>query len=256
MHIESIGRGRDLVLIHGWAMHSGFFAPLSERLTPHFRVHLVDLPGHGASLERDLALELDDCAQRIAAAIPPAIWMGWSLGGLVALRAALDQPQQINGLVMIASSPRFVIDVDWPHAVAAEIFSQFSTDLSKDYRSTLDRFLALEVYGSDCARAELRELREHMFERGEPAIRVLKDGLQLLEHSDLRIELAALEVPNLWLAGARDRLIPWQAMQWAAEHSRQGRFERIAGGGHAPFIGHADVVARAIIEFADTLPTP
>lgn len=254
MNIETIGAGRDLVLIHGWAMHSGIFAPLTEILARNFRLHLVDLPGHGASPERDVALTLEDCVRRISIATPPAIWIGWSLGGLVALRAALDVPPQVHGLVMIASSPRFVIGADWPHAVAPKVFEQFGADLRCDYRGTLDRFLALEVHGSDCARDELRELRERLFERGEPAMRVLQDGLNLLEPSDLRAELAQLDMPSLWLAGARDRLIPWQAMQWAAEHSRDGHFEKIAGGGHAPFIGHADVVAQAIGAFAESLP--
>ncbi len=254
MNIEITGAGRDLVLIHGWAMHSGIFAPLTEILARNFRLHLVDLPGHGASPERDVALTLEDCVSRIAIATPPAIWIGWSLGGLVALRAALDVSPQVRGLVMIASSPRFVIGPDWPHAVAPEIFEQFGADLRTDYRGTLDRFLALEVHGSDCARDELRELRERLFERGEPALRVLRDGLNLLEPSDMRAELAQLDVPSLWLAGARDRLIPWQAMQWAAEHSRAARFEKIVGGGHAPFIGHADAVAHAISAFVDSLP--
>ncbi len=254
MNIETIGAGRDLVLIHGWAMHSGIFAPLTEILARNFRLHLVDLPGHGASPERDVALTLEDCVRRISIATPPAIWIGWSLGGLVTLRAALDVPPQVHGLVMIASSPRFVIGADWPHAVAPKVFEQFGADLRCDYRGTLDRFLALEVHGSDCARDELRELRERLFERGEPAMRVLQDGLNLLEPSDLRAELAQLDMPSLWLAGARDRLIPWQAMQWAAEHSRDGHFEKIAGGGHAPFIGHADVVAQAIGAFAESLP--
>jgi len=254
MNIETIGAGRDLVLIHGWAMHSGIFAPLTEILARNFRLHLVDLPGHGASPERDVALTLEDCVRRISIATPPAIWIGWSLGGLVALRAALDVPPQVHGLVMIASSPRFVIGADWPHAVAPKVFEQFGADLRCDYRGTLDRFLALEVHGSDCARDELRELRKRLFERGEPAMRVLQDGLNLLEPSDMRAELAQLDMPSLWLAGARDRLIPWQAMQWAAEHSRDGHFEKIAGGGHAPFIGHADVVAQAIGAFAESLP--
>ena len=49
MHIDTIGHGPDLVLIHGWAMHGGIFAPLVERLSPQFQLHIVDLPGHGHS---------------------------------------------------------------------------------------------------------------------------------------------------------------------------------------------------------------
>lgn len=49
MHIDVIGQGPALVLLHGWALHGGVFAPLVERLSPHFQLHLVDLPGHGFS---------------------------------------------------------------------------------------------------------------------------------------------------------------------------------------------------------------
>ncbi|RBE90559.1 pimeloyl-[acyl-carrier protein] methyl ester esterase, partial [Xanthomonas oryzae pv. oryzae] len=49
MHIDVIGHGPALVLLHGWALHGGVFAPLVERLAPHYQLHLVDLPGHGFS---------------------------------------------------------------------------------------------------------------------------------------------------------------------------------------------------------------
>ena len=44
-----MGRGPPLVLLHGWAMHSGLWAPLLPRLAERYRVHPVDLPGHGHS---------------------------------------------------------------------------------------------------------------------------------------------------------------------------------------------------------------
>ena len=106
MHIDTQGSGTDLVLVHGWAMHSGVFAPLVRELGPHFRLHLVDLPGHGFSRDDGASLDPGDCTRRIAKAVPRAIWLGWSLGGLVAMRAALDLPQQVRGLVLIAASPR------------------------------------------------------------------------------------------------------------------------------------------------------
>lgn len=249
LHVEVVGAGPDLVLIHGWAMHAGIFAPLTRHLAGQFRLHLVDLPGHGYSGAHDGALDLMECARQIVAQTPVAAWIGWSLGGLVALTAALAQPDRITGLVEIAVSPRFVIAPDWPHGVAAGMFAQFADGLRHDYRGTLERFLALEAHGSDHARAELRELKAHVFERGTPAVRVLCEGLALLEHTDLRQELARLSVPSLWIAGRRDRLIPAAAMRWAAARSRGGRYLEICAG-HAPFIGHPAHVAAAIAEFA------
>lgn len=250
MHIETRGHGPALVLIHGWAMHSGIFAPLAERLTARFTLHLVDLPGHGRSPERAGRLDLADLARRIAEATPPALWLGWSLGGLVALQAALAQPWQARGLIMLCASPRFVAGPDWPQGVEASVFRQFGDGLRADYRATIDRFLALEAHGSDHMREELRRLREHVFERGEPAPQVLHEGLRLLDECDLRDRLPDLGVPSLWIAGRRDRLVNWQAMQAAATWVADARFLRIDGGGHAPFLTHQDEIAAAIESFA------
>jgi pimeloyl-[acyl-carrier protein] methyl ester esterase len=61
----------------------------------------------------------------------------------------------------------------------------------------------------------------------------------------LRARLHELDQPSAWIAGRRDRLVQWQAMQWSARACR-GAFTRIEGGGHAPFIGHADEVVAAL----------
>ena len=49
LHVESAGAGAPLVLLHGWALHGGIFAPLVAALARRHRVHVVDLPGHGHS---------------------------------------------------------------------------------------------------------------------------------------------------------------------------------------------------------------
>ena len=109
MHIESFGSGPDLVLIHGWAMHGGIFAPLTPLLAERFRVHVVDLPGHGyASAVRTRASIRPLCGATSPRACRRRIWVGWSFGGLVSLRAALEQPDRVRGIVEIAASPKFV----------------------------------------------------------------------------------------------------------------------------------------------------
>ena len=49
LHVESVGAGAPLVLLHGWALHGGIFAPLLPELSMRYRVHVIDLPGHGHS---------------------------------------------------------------------------------------------------------------------------------------------------------------------------------------------------------------
>lgn len=255
LHIEVAGSGPPLVLIHGWALHGGVFAPLVERLADSFQMHLVDLPGHGRSRDDATPLTLQACAVEILAHTPPAAWLGWSLGGLIALHAA-SLSDQVRGLAMIAAAPRFVHGDDWPHAVDPAVFLQFGVDLQQDYRRTLERFLALDTIGSEHARAELRTLKETLYARGEPALRALRQGLTLLEDSDLRHLLPSLSIPNLWISGHRDRLVPPAGVRDAAARATHSRYLDIAGGGHAPFLGHADQVAAEIRKFMAQLEQP
>jgi pimeloyl-[acyl-carrier protein] methyl ester esterase len=249
MHIDSLGSGPDLVLIHGWAMHGGIFAPLMPLLAEHFRVHVVDLPGHGYASASDESIDPVRCALGIAARVPNAIWAGWSFGGLVSLQAALDQPQQVRGIVEIATSPKFVAAADWAHGVAAQVFIEFGAGLLADYRQTIERFLALETLGSAHGHDELRALKAHVFDRGKPALPVLEQGLEVLQSTDLRDRLPAVSVPSLWISGRRDRLVPSAAMRWAAQHCPRGEYVEIASG-HAPFLSHAAEAASAIVAFA------
>lgn len=248
LHVEVVGAGRPLVMLHGWAMHGGIFRPLSQRLQQHYRLHLVDLPGHGHSRTLSLARDRAALVDELLSELPDAVWLGWSLGGLLAIEAAQRRPERLRGLIVLCGSPCFVRRQEWPHAVEAEVFRQFARDLATDYAGTIDRFMALEAHGSDHMRADLRELRGHVFERGEPDPEVLCNGLQWLEQGDCRAGLSALRMPSLWIAGRRDRLVPWQGMQHAAELAN-GSFTRIEQGGHAPFLSHADQVVGAITDF-------
>ncbi|HEX5755683.1 MAG TPA: pimeloyl-ACP methyl ester esterase BioH [Arenimonas sp.] len=254
MHIETTGTGPALVLLHGWAMHGGLFAPLIERLRHDFTVHAVDLPGHGHSRDSATPLQLDAIVDALATRLPSAIWAGWSMGGLVALHAAARQPAQVRGLVMLAASPRFVRDHDWPAGMEAAVFRGFARELALDYRETLDRFLMLEAQGAEQQREKLRVLREQIFARGEPGEATLLAGLALLDSSDLRATLPQLACPSLWLAGRRDRLVSPLAMQAAAALAPAAQFVEFGSGGHAPFITHPGEVAEALVAFSERLP--
>ena len=252
---EVRGQGPDLVLLHGWAMHAGIFAPLLPRLERAFTLHLVDLPGHGRSAEVALPLRLASAAGAVAAVVPArALWLGWSLGGLVAMQQAASDPDRVRGLVMLAASPRFVRGEDWAAGMDASVFHAFASELGRDYRGTLDRFLMLEAQGSDRVREELRLLRAEVFAHGEPSAGVLCDGLALLEDTDLRATLPSLAMPSLWLAGRRDRLVAPAAMRAAADAAPGGRFVQVESGGHAPFLTHADEVTDALLAFAADCP--
>jgi pimeloyl-[acyl-carrier protein] methyl ester esterase len=245
MQVTVRGAGPALVLRHGWAMHGGVFEALAQRLAAQFTLHVVDLPGHGRSRDDATPLAPAALADALAARLPPALWLGWSLGGLAALALAQRHPARVHGLAMVCASPRFVRGEDWAEGMDPAVFTRFADDLAADYRMAVDRFLLLEAQGSDHAREEIRALRALVFAHGAPSEARLREGLAVLQASDLRAGLDGLAAPSAWIAGRRDRLVSPAAMRRAAA-ACGGAFVEIAHAGHAPFLTHADAVADAV----------
>ena len=232
LHHEARGTGPDLVMVHGWGMHSGVWSDWADTLAGRFRVHLVDLPGHGRS-DFTVGCSLDDWSAALAEVVPDgAFALGWSLGGLVMQNLARLAPQKLGALVLVASTPRFVRAPDWPCAVEGAVFSQFAAELEQSVERTLVRFLSLQVRGSEGGGDLLRRLRVPLKAHPYPRPAALRAGLHLLEDGDLR-ELPPPAAAPYWLFGERDTLVPV-----AVRHCVPGRHRVIAGAGHAPFLSH------------------
>ena len=102
-----------IVLLHGWGVNSAVWQPfinhLSDDFKDVFQLITLDLPGFGLNVDVKVSpYSLDNICQQITASIKqPAIYLGWSLGGLVATQMALSYPKQVLALISVASSPRF-----------------------------------------------------------------------------------------------------------------------------------------------------
>ncbi len=246
IYTRSLGVGPELVLVHGWGLNADVWDELANELAKRHRVTVVDLPGYGRSPLGDGPYTLAALAAALAQAVPrPAIWIGWSLGGLVCQQLARDYPARVERLVPVCSSPRFVRGSGWPCGIDPEVLTQFGWDLAADFRGTLLRFLALEARGSDHARDELRALRERVFRHGEPALRAVQGGLALLSESDLRADLRSLHCPVQWILGERDQLVPAATGERLPALCADMRCDVIPGAAHAPFLSHrAEFIAR------------
>jgi len=252
--METEGQGPGLLLLHGWGLHGGVWDTLVPRLTPHLRVTRLDLPGHGRSRHVPMPHSLTELTLQTLAAVPPgSVVLGWSLGGLVALEAALRMPQRMRGLMLVNTTPRFITAEDWPHAMPPAQLQEFASGLAQDYRETLQRFLALQVRGDESARASLRQLRDSLFAHGEPDTASLATGLDILKDSDLRSRLKDVSVPTRVLAGDYDRLTPLAASEYLAGHIPGARLQVFPKSAHAPFISHADAFVAAVLEFVHDL---
>ena len=248
LHCQRIGKGPDLVMLHGWGLHAGIWVPLMEHLATRFRMHLVDLPGYGHSAPVD-NFTLDDVCEVLAQELPEqAHWLGWSLGGLIALGFAARYPERVERLLMVASNPRFVAtDTEHP-GMAPDVLATFARELETDYGATLTRFLSLVARGAPDT-SVLRVLRRAMAAAPVPNVSALRGGLALLRDTDLRAQLPHLTMPVTWLAGVRDTLVPIAALQQVVRdypHMQLIAFERA---GHAPFVSHPQAFATAVTEF-------
>jgi pimeloyl-[acyl-carrier protein] methyl ester esterase len=249
LYTQTSGNGPDLVLIHGWGLHGGIWDGLMPLLEPHVRVTRVDLPGHGRSPWAGEAT-LDAMVAAVRAVVPArAAWLGWSLGGLVAMRAAMQAANRVEALVTVASSPCFMRKPHWQSAMLPQLLDTFADELEQDYRQTLTRFLALQVRGSEHATAVLKDLRETMLSHGPPHVDGLRAGLGILRDTDLRDELASIHCPTLLLTGERDTLVPAGAGQATLQYLSGARLVTIAGAGHAPFISDPIFFTEQVLEF-------
>jgi pimeloyl-[acyl-carrier protein] methyl ester esterase len=233
------GAGPDMVFLHGWALHGGVWRHIARELGGRYRVTLLDLPGHGRSGTLSGDYTLPRLAEVIAGALPRRCRLvGWSLGGMVALQLALGAAADIERLVLVDSTPQFVATEAWPFAIEAAVFDGFAAQLKRDYRATLQRFLALQVLTAEGGRATLSELKEQMTAMPPPDPHALEGGLDILRHASLVSRLAEVRVPVTLIQGERDTLVPASAARAMAQRLPRADLHLIEGAGHAPFISH------------------
>jgi len=252
LHVDTRGHGPPLVLLHGWAMHSGIWGGLVADLARRHRVHAVDLPGHGFSApEPSFTIEgvVRSLDAAFAAERSPLTVIGWSLGGQIALVWALAHPERIARLVLVAATPRFVTGDGWEHAMPGETLQRFGDELGVAWKATVLRFLTLQMRGSEHGHATLAAMRAELFARGEPSPHTLTEALAVLSTTDLRADVGRIAQPALVIAGDRDTLTPATAGEWLAAAMENGRCARIDGAAHAPFLSHPDEFGKAIRGF-------
>lgn len=247
MHIKVMGNGPDLVMLHGWSMHSAVWHELAEALAENFTLHLVDFPGHGQSDWHDHALDMDVLLANLATELPQsAYYLGWSLGGLISIAFADRYPERVKKLILIAATPCFVKKTDWSCAMEPAVFEAFADNLDHHQAETLQRFLLLQARGSTQSRDTIRHLNEQLAIEKPPVSEALRAGLKLLIASDLRTSLTRLDCPIKIILGERDTLIPSTMLEAAKVLRGDLQINLLAGAGHAPFISQPKACQQAI----------
>jgi len=249
IHKEVYGQGRPLVMLHGWAMHSGVWRSFAQQLADYRQVICLDLPGHGHSghiADYTLAGIADVMFKAIQ--LEKFSLLGWSLGGLVAIEMANRFPQHVAALSILASNPKFTNSVDWV-GVKPEVLDGFAAQLSLDTRQTLLRFLALQVNGLPDGKQLLISLKQTVMECESPSVSVLQEALQILKHSDLRAKLQQYKGPVTLIQGDKDPLVPLTGAFSMQQMQSAIAVHVLEKAGHVPFLSHSRQLL-AILEAA------
>lgn len=244
---------RDLVLLHGWAMSPRVWEPVIPGLSTLCRVHNRPLPGYERA-ESPVVPRYDAMAggeildrwsdECLAAAPAGAVWVGWSLGALVAMNAARRAPGAIEALALVSATPKFRRQGDWEAGMDVGLLRGFMDGIQTGDDRLMKRFVLLQAGESDDRRALGRSLSPcvagHRIDAG-----VLAAGLKVLEEVDLRSALDGIQAPVRVIHGVEDRIVPIAAGAYVADHVPEGDLVRLETG-HAPFMTRTGAFLEAV----------
>ena len=261
LRYEVGGDGEPLVLVHGLGGTRGNWLRIAPPLAGRHRVVVPDLPGHGGSAPLPAAPNVDVFAEAVLAVAAaedtlPAVWVGHSLGGLVALRAAVRRPDAVRGLVLAAAAG--ISSTNRGAEVALRLLALVQPGrLIAPMRGTWSRSrtlrrLAFGWWGAADPAGLDPEMAEAFLAGPAEHTDTASAGRALLA-SDPRAALDRVGCPALCLWGANDNWVP---VEDGFEYARRlgAPLRAIAGCGHLLIGERPDACLAAIDEFLAGLP--
>lgn len=214
-----------LVLFHGWGFDSNIWNHLLPLLTMQYDLFCVDLPGFGQSdympFETFGSLLLQQLPPRFAV-------LGWSLGGLFAMRLARMSQHRVSHLISVCSSPKFLGSHDWP-GIEQVALDGFYQNLKQDPEKTRRDFVNLQLQTAD-VKTDLGLM---------PQAIALQQGLTALETWDLRETLPLLPMAQCYMFGRLDAIVPASTMKAMQLYNPNAQYALFKKSAHMPFLTHA-----------------
>ena len=245
LHREIAGSGPRLVLVHGFTQTGRSWHVLAADLARDHEVVLVDAPGHGASAA--VRADLGQGADLLGAAGGEAVYVGYSMGGRLALHLALARPDLVRGLILLGTTAgladpaeraaRRDTDEDLARRVEAEGVDPF-----------LERWLAGPLFARlPRDRADLDDRRRNTAEGLASSLRLAGTGTQ----EPLWSRLPELAMPVLVLAGADDERFVAVGRRMAAAIGPNAAYTDVPGAGHAAHLEQPAAFVRIVRRWMD-----
>jgi pimeloyl-[acyl-carrier protein] methyl ester esterase len=217
-----------------------------------FKFYLIDLPGCGINKNMS-SMKTEELIEMLYNKMPRnSIWLGWSIGGLIASRIALSYPEHILALISVASSPCFIEKKNWP-GIKKHTAYQFYSDLTTNYNQTIRNFFYLQQKDPKKYFYNLTSLRKIVFSQSQPNVNLLKNGLEIICSMDLRLEMTFIKVPFLRIYGSMDNLVPQKIIHILDEKWLNTSSVIIKKATHIPFISHSKEFCSILLNFTKLL---
>ena len=238
MYIKIIGKGRPVVLIHGWGMSGKIWKEFSKLMISQYKLYIIDLPGMGKS-EIIKPYKIDNLIKKIHEVIPERVTIiGWSLGGQIAMKYYLKYPEAVNYLVCISSTPCFIKKNGWEFGVSRDFFSKFKNDLLNNWQRTLRKFFLLQMQKDEDIENTLKKLENDFMDEHPPTKEGLEKSLEILEKVDIRKDIKNINIPTLIISGKQDTISDYKASIWMQSKIKKSQIFVFDSAGHIPFINY------------------
>ncbi len=254
VHYEVLGRGRPVILLHGWIGAWRYWVPLMQQLHLRYRVYALDLLGFGDSSKHperygvvDQALMLSIFMQQLA--IPKAALIGHGLGALVAVRLASQQPHTVARMVMI-SLPLFDTgDLDRPAESVGQPSARPPSRLQQALADQSAQTLLTRCFKPDAP--EYNKLQLDVLKTDDLA---LERTMQGFDARAMLAQLRAVQALTLLVHGDEDPLLPsppesvWDDLQRGREEQLAAMV--LAGVRHFPML-ESQTFPRLVLDFLE-----
>lgn len=249
MHYEVYGRGRPVILLHGWLGSWGLWQETMAYLGRYYRTYALDFWGFGESGKKrgsyavqDFVSLVDQFMDRLGIQIAPLV--GHSMGGTVSLSVAIQYPQRVSKVVVV-SSPMVGYSLAWPLKLAGrKPIAVVLFNMMWAFR------LGLRIASPFiCGDPRFPEMMDKDLSRTTVESFLL--SIASLRRTDLRPFLSQIIVPTMGMFGNRDNIVSPKQWQPMKEGIPAARIEQFPKAGHFIMLDEPEPFTRILKSFLD-----